>query len=848
MRNMKPILNPLSLFTTLVLLGSCESYNCADYANCPSEPAKPDAAVSVAPTTEVHQLQPGETSDVDSEDKTPSPAESSSATSSSGTSPKPGAVATSSEPSGDEPTTSSEVTSEEASTSAAAITSEALVTASDGSTTAGEQSTSDEVAAMDCDDDEYWSGETCTTFRSCTGAEYEYTAPTSTSDRVCAEVATCQPGTFESTAPDATTDRKCSLCVSGTFSSGVNATSCAAWSECSESEFEQTAPSSTTDRVCSPKTACGPGTFVAHDDDESDRTCQSCPIGTFSSTVNAAECTPWTTCSAGETESVAPSPSNNRVCSSCGAGKYENGGQCLTLTKCTANEYETVAPTATSNRECEAVTHCVAGEMETAEPTETSDRVCAKCSDGTFSAQQDATSCQTWTTCSAGSRVLTKGSATADRVCTFCNAGTYSSTDNADACTTCTSGYAGSARATSCTPWTICQAGSEVVDQGTSSTDRTCAACPSQTYSTGENADSCSAWKVCLSSQYESTTPSSTRNRGCTNLTNCGNDNQYESKAPTTTSNRECKACPGDSRNRGQNEPGCFQVTAGDSHACYLNTGVDDIQSGGNVTNVRCWGKSDARLTPPTGKFVSISAGYDFTCGMLTDGTVRCWGINANIANNPKPNTVFTRVSSGSDSACAIKTDKTLSCWGANNDGQAQPPSAANTYDQIDGGIANCGLRSGSKFVECWGNDFGGGYIPTEYASIAMRDVSSGGYSAVLADVKVSGVRPIYYWGIVSGNVVSATPTSTNFKDIEGSGLFMCGLIDSAGANNDEYPLCWTSDDELEGEVNNPVLKPSYRMLALAAGYGFVCGINEFGRPACWGRGPNGETSVPNDL
>lgn len=37
------------------------------------------------------------------------------------------------------------------------------------------------------------------------------------------------------------------------------------------------------------------------------------------------------------------------------------------------------------------------------------------------------------------------------------------------------------------------------------------------------------------------------------------------------------------------------------------------------------YGETDA----PTGKFVAISAGDDATCGILRDGHIQCWGINA---------------------------------------------------------------------------------------------------------------------------------------------------------------------------------------------------------------------------
>ena len=43
--------------------------------------------------------------------------------------------------------------------------------------------------------------------------------------------------------------------------------------------------------------------------------------------------------------------------------------------------------------------------------------------------------------------------------------------------------------------------------------------------------------------------------------------------------------------------------------------------------SVACWGlDSFGEATPPEGEFVSVSAGWRHTCGVRTDGAAACWG------------------------------------------------------------------------------------------------------------------------------------------------------------------------------------------------------------------------------
>eukprot|EP00049_Salpingoeca_infusionum_P013839 m.258220 g.258220 ORF g.258220 m.258220 type:complete len:1753 (+) comp15536_c3_seq7:223-5481(+) len=91
-----------------------------------------------------------------------------------------------------------------------------------------------------------------------------------------------------------------------------------------------------------------------------------------------------------------------------------------------------------------------------------------------------------------------------------------------------------------CLDLAICQAGSFVSTQPTSTTNRGCSSCTSG-YTTTTNQASCTAWTTCSSSQYQSKAPTSFSDRVCQPIRIC-TASEYETKAPTETSNRECQA------------------------------------------------------------------------------------------------------------------------------------------------------------------------------------------------------------------------------------------------------------------------------------------------------------------
>jgi hypothetical protein len=136
-------------------------------------------------------------------------------------------------------------------------------------------------------------------------------------------------------------------------------------------------------------------------------------------------------------------------------------------------------------------------------------------------------------------------------------------------------------------------------------------------------------------------------------------------------------------------------VSAGDGFACGLKT--DGI--------IVCWGDNSAgQATPPTGRFVSLSAdgllqGLS-ACAVRADGTIACWGDNPEGQWTP-PTGTFASVSIGFETACGLRTDGTIACWGDNFFGQATPPGG--TFASVSAGDWwACGVRT-NRTITCWG-------------------------------------------------------------------------------------------------------------------------------------------------
>ncbi len=147
--------------------------------------------------------------------------------------------------------------------------------------------------------------------------------------------------------------------------------------------------------------------------------------------------------------------------------------------------------------------------------------------------------------------------------------------------------------------------------------------------------------------------------------------------------------------------PEFSSVSVGDTHACGILAadgtaycwGHNDDGELGAATTTTCNLSPCSRVAVPVEdaaggpsalRFISLSAGGHFTCGVTTAGDVFCWGRNLsgqlgdgsmNDSSAPVPVTgtrgeTFTVVDAGFEHACALTDQGRVYCWGENSSGQ----------------------------------------------------------------------------------------------------------------------------------------------------------------------------------
>lgn len=93
-----------------------------------------------------------------------------------------------------------------------------------------------------CDETEYETEEdgqkACKPLTICSGAHYESTPPTNTSDRDCARLTVCVAGQRQVVAATTTADRECAACEPGSYSASNGSLVCTPHSVCGAEEFE----------------------------------------------------------------------------------------------------------------------------------------------------------------------------------------------------------------------------------------------------------------------------------------------------------------------------------------------------------------------------------------------------------------------------------------------------------------------------------------------------------------------------------------------------------------------------------------------------------------------------------
>ena len=328
------------------------------------------------------------------------------------------------------------------------------------------------------------------------------------------------------------------------------------------------------------------------------------------------------------------------------------------------------------------------------------------------------------------------------------------------------------------------------------------------------------------------------------------------------------------------------QVSIGESHACLLLAdktvscwGKNDQGQLGNAS-------SSASATPVQVKFLtdvqSIAVGGGITFALLNDGTVVFWGTRATAYNSlagvttvayqyPTPLeglSAVKQIAAGDrGNGCALLTDGTVRCWGLNDWGQlgngtgdfsAGPVvvSGINGATGIDFGYSFACAQTASA-VQCWGDNIRGnlGNFPDALSNTPQTVSGLSGTVSKLRTgdsfgcvLQMNGA--IQCWGDNSdgqlGNGTSGTTEKTpvtvsaipNAIDITAATLHTCALL-SAGTVR-----CWGENYAGQigtGNKNSPVTTPTTVQgisgaSAIAAGSRTTCATLSNGSVKCWGR------------
>lgn len=250
---------------------------------------------------------------------------------------------------------------------------------------------------------------------------------------------------------------------------------------------------------------------------------------------------------------------------------------------------------------------------------------------------------------------------------------------------------------------------------------------------------------------------------------------------------------------------------------------------------------------------VDISVGSAFSCALLTDGSVSCWGSNwqgtlgigeeaavgalAFLSTTPQQVAGLSDVvdiSSGAAHTCALTRSSGAYCWGSNFSGElgagwrnavmSGPVKAAGIDDAkvVSSGIEHsCAVHSSGK-VSCWGSNWRGARGEAE----AMTQASPA------APVEISGI---------SGAV-----------DVVATLGMSCALMTDA----DDSVLCWGSylDNDFEltedGSVSPLPISIGHEVdvAKFGGGTGHVCFLHVDGEVSCAGsnyEGALGEGAPP---
>ncbi len=308
------------------------------------------------------------------------------------------------------------------------------------------------------------------------------------------------------------------------------------------------------------------------------------------------------------------------------------------------------------------------------------------------------------------------------------------------------------------------------------------------------------------------------------NCGECGNDcpSSGAAGATRTCTNGTCGfACPPGTLGDGANV--CIPVStiaAGTKFTCAL-------LSDGKVS---CWGDTSGGIAPATAGvadyvFTSLSANYDYVCGLRDTGQVVCWGGMKNTHNGP-----YIALSAGSEHVCAIKANQSLECWSRDSDTVTETEPTGKYKGIAAMHHYSCALIAGGADdgkLKCWGDsgNYGGRPPPTNTVFTSVIGGANHG-CALKPDKNIVCFGLLYY---------PEFPASTAFKALgAGGSTHYCGIL------SDDTIFCWGSDEGIGGAA---AAEPAGSFTSVALGGSHTCGVTSARRVVCAGNNTYGQSA-----
>ena len=249
--------------------------------------------------------------------------------------------------------------------------------------------------------------------------------------------------------------------------------------------------------------------------------------------------------------------------------------------------------------------------------------------------------------------------------------------------------------------------------------------------------------------------------------------------------------------------------------------------------------------------FVQVSADGMHLCGLRRNGEVKCWtpaveyeedSVDASALSPPWDNEL-KEISVGPGYGCGLLEDGTPKCWifpltplADLSEGEELPertllPIPDEKLAALADGGPTCGIRDVDGSVLCWSviEELQGRSLPIPQ-DVALTDISIS--DGALCGLKESGAPLCWELNHRRGAVTSGlAPQEERFIEISVGNIHACGLREDGTAT------CWWVQPQGDNELPPP--PQGARFETIGSGLMSVCGLEVGGSHTCWSINPN---------